>query len=417
MGALLILVLAGSAAWLATRDRTEDAAPGSPSALYRQARADLLRYDRKASVDRAIKSLESVLAQEPGNAAAFAALGEAYARRNSSSRDPQWIRMATESARKAVELNPELAAAHLAMGYALVEAGKTAEAATSFERALELDPRSWEALVGLGRVRFQEGKGEEAEQMFRKAAAAGPDKWLPHSELGTMLYRKARYEEAVKEWEKARDLTPDNVRVLRAMAAGYHMLDRYDDAASTLQKALEFDPAAQVWANLGTARFFQGQYLAAVTAMEKAVEMNPNSYLYWGNLGDAYRWAPGKKDKAPEAYTRAIQLVETAIKRTPKDPDPKSSLAVYLAKRGDGVRAKAQVEAIATLPGLDPGVFFKIGLASELAGDRGRALKLIETAVKAGYSMREVTREPELVNLRADARYHQMAARLATAVP
>ncbi len=416
--AALAIGLSGGAVWLAMRDQGEAPAPqDSPTALYQQARADLIRFDRKGNLERAIESLEKVLARQPANAGAFAALGEAYARRNASGRDPQWVRLALESARRAVELNPDLAAAHTSLGIALMEDGKQAEAAASLERALELDPRSWLACLSLGRARQQAGKSDEAERLFRKAADLDSSNWLPPAELGTFQYRKALYDEAIRSWEKAVALTPDNVRVLRSLAAAYHMLDRYEDAASTLQKALELDPSAPVWSNLGTARFFQGQYLAAATAMEKAVELNPNNYLYWGNLGDAYRWAPGKKDRAPEAFTRAIQLVQAAIRRTPGDAEPKASLAVYFAKRADPEKAKAQVEQLMALPKPGPGVLFKCGLAAELSGDRARALQLIESALAAGYSMREVAREPELVNLRADARYHQIAARMTPSRP
>jgi serine/threonine-protein kinase len=295
---------------------------------------------------------------------------------------------------------------------ALLESGKAGEAAKSLERALVLDPRSSTAMMWLGRVHQAEGRRAEAEAAMRKAGEMNPGDWRPPSELGSMLFRQARYAEAVELWQKAAEKTPDNARLLRNLAAGYHMLDRFDEAASTLQKALEYEPNAQVWANLGTARFFQGQYLSAVTAMEKAVELNPNSFLYWGNLGDAYRWAPGKKERAPETYRRALQLVETAIQRNPKDLEAKGSRAVYLAKSGEAAAARTLVASITQAPDLNPGVRFKCALASEIAGDRERALALLESAMKGGYSLREVTREPDLVNLRADARYHRFAARL-----
>ena len=53
------------------------------------------------------------------------------------------------------------------------------------------------------------------------------------------------------------------------------MIDRVDDAAAALQRALEIRPAATIYTNLGTLRFFQGQYQQAVTSFERAVEMNP----------------------------------------------------------------------------------------------------------------------------------------------
>jgi serine/threonine protein kinase len=43
----------------------------------------------------------------------------------------------------------------------------------------------------------------------------------------------------------------------------------------------------------------------AVTAFERAVELSANSHLYWANLGDGYRWAPGRRAEATAAYRRA----------------------------------------------------------------------------------------------------------------
>jgi serine/threonine-protein kinase len=41
--------------------------------------------------------------------------------------------------------------------------------------------------------------------------------------------------------------------------------------------------------------------------------LNANNYLVWANLGDAYRWAPGRRTKATEAYRHAIQLMDQQI--------------------------------------------------------------------------------------------------------
>ena len=38
--------------------------------------------------------------------------------------------------------------------------------------------------------------------------------------------------------------------------------------------------------------------------------LTPGKALYWRNLGDAYRWTPGLKDKYGEAYRRAVRLAE-----------------------------------------------------------------------------------------------------------
>ena len=385
--------------------------PTANSEIYRQARTDLVRYDRKASLDRAIRLLQELLSKEPENAAAHAALAEAYVRKNTYGRDAQWTRLALDAAGRAVELNGELATAHLAMGLAKIEEGKQAEAAKSFARVLELDPKNGAATLGLAKVRIAEGKKAEAEPLLKRAVELSPKDWLPWSELGIFQYREARYSEAVATWEKALAITPDNARILRSIAAGYHMLDRYEDAAATLQKALEVDPNGTTYANLGTARFFQGQYRAAVKAMEKAVELTPNNFLYWGNLGDAYRMVPEQKGKAGETYRRAIQLVTAVLKENPKDASARSSLAIYLGRTGDATGARREADSALSEPGATAAVKFKCGLAFEASGDRVRALEAIEAAIKSGYSMREILREPELVGLRDDSRFHRLAAR------
>ena len=58
------------------------------------------------------------------------------------------------------------------------------------------------------------------------------------------------------------------------------------------------------------------------------------------------------------------------------------------------------------------GSMFKAAVAAEVAGSRDRALSLIERAMRAGYSVREIRNEPELVTLRADARFRNLTYRL-----
>jgi serine/threonine-protein kinase len=207
-------------------------------------------------------------------------------------------------------------------------------------------------------------------------------------------------------------MAPDNVRVLTLLGSVYHMQDRYEDAASAFQRALEIEPSAQVYTNLGTARFFQGRYPDAVAAMQKAVQLNGgNGYMYWGNLGDAYRWAPGQRPKSLDAYRHAIEAAREEIKSTPNNSDVQASLAVYLAKSGDAKGAIRELWVLAKLPRLTANAQFQAAVAHEILGHRDVALKFLEAAVNLGYSSREVRNEPELVSLRADPRYRALLDR------
>ncbi len=46
----------------------------------------------------------------------------------------------------------------------------------------------------------------------------------------------------------------------------------------------------------------------------------------------------------------------------------------------------------------------------ELCGERDQALAALSEAIKAGYPLKEVKQEPELIALRTDARYQLMLA-------
>ncbi len=377
---------------------------------YRNALDLLERFDRPGNIEAAIRELDQTVAAEPGYAAAWAALAEAYRLRFHHSPDQQWLNQARESARKAVSLNPDLAVAHAALGSALADSGAAAQSLPELRQALDLDPLNWQAALGLARLSAAD-ETADARPLFRKAIQLGKGHWLPHSDFGTYLFRGADYQGALTEWNAALALAPDNANVLRSVGAADHMLDRDDEAASAFQRALEITPNAGTFANLGTIRYFQGRYLDAVPPMEKAVALLPTQYLYWGNLADAYRWAPGARSKAPAAYLRAIQLVRERIAESPTNSELRSSLAAYLAKSGksaDALRAVADIEA---LPRKTPGALFKCALAEEISGNREKALSFLDAALKAGYATREVENEPELTALRADLRYAALVAR------
>jgi serine/threonine-protein kinase len=386
-------------------------ADATPRDLYVKARALLDRFDREANPGLAIPLLERAVEKDHAFALGYATLTEAYHYRHQVAPDPQWLNLMAQSAQRAVSLNPELAAAHIAMGIALSDQkGKSAEAEASFRHALDLDPRSpapyrWMAVSPTT-------PAEKAADHLQHALALDANNWVLLQQLGLLRYRGGDYAQAAALWEKARASSPDNVRVLANLAAAYHMLDRYEDSASTLQRAIEIEPAPRLFANLGTLRFFQGRYDEAIGPLEKAVELAPNRYLYWANLADAYRWSPGHKAKAADAYARAIAMVRSDLAKKSDDAELQSQLALYLAKSGDTAAALAALQPLERTAPTQGAMLFRMGVAYEICGARDKALAALDQALKAGYAEKEVRGEPELVALRNDVRYHRMRASL-----
>src|SRR5205085_2314176 len=115
-----------------------------------------------------------------------------------------------------------------------------------------------------------------------------------------------RYPEASSVYQEALRLTPDNASVNANLGAAYHLAGREEDAAAAFQRSLEIRPQPQGFSNLGTLLYYLGRYQESSSAFEKAVALDGNTFTRWGNLADAYRWSPGMRSKAAEAYQRAI---------------------------------------------------------------------------------------------------------------
>jgi serine/threonine-protein kinase len=381
-----------------------------PIQLARRAAALMERYDRTRNVDQAIELFRSSVAQDQSNGLAYAGLAQAYLRKDSGTPDPQWKRLAAEHARRAVEINDDLAVAHLAQAVVAMREGDRPAALKSLSRARDLEPRNVEVLRALGDY-YRTEDPAKAEEMYRAALTAAPNDWRAHVSMGQWYYVGSKYQDAIKEWELARTLSPDNLLVLRNLGGAYHAVDRTDDAAAAFQRALEIEPSATIYNNLATMRFFQGRYADSAAAFEKATELNPTYYLYWGNLGDAYRWMAGQDQKAKEAFTTAIDLARKRLEPNPGDLALRCTLASYLAKRGDTGPALDQLRTIEAAPNRSPSDSYKAAVAYEILGRRDDALRNLERALKGGYSLTEITNEAEFIKLRTDARYHRLLAR------
>ena len=390
-----------------------DAADANVSApeLYRRATELLRLFYREGNVDKAIGELELALQRQSPYPLAEARLSFAYLAQNLRNRDPHWRSQALAYAESAVRGDSQLAFAHIAHGAALHASGQLDEAAEAYRRAFTLDPSSAELLWRMGELAVDRNDPTTAEQYYRRAVEAGPKEWEPRVRMGSFYYKQGRYEDALTAYETARALAPDYTRVYSSLAAAYHQLGRTDEAAAALQRSLEIAPDNTTYSNLGTLLYFQGRYPEALSAFERGVQLGANTYLRWGNLADAARMVAGGHQKAHESYTRAIQLAHEHLAANPGDADARSSLALYLMRDDRRKEALVELDRVLAQPNPIPAVLFKSALVAELAGDRPRALQLLGRTLAAGYQLREIVHEPDLVKLRTDPDYHRLVSK------
>ena len=108
------------------------------------------------------------------------------------------LKEAELSIRKALELNPNYAFAHLNLGGILKDLGNLKEAELSVRKAIELDPEYANAHYNLGNILRDFKKLSEAAISLKKAIKLKPNFFEAHRDLGICLYLLKDIDSAVK---------------------------------------------------------------------------------------------------------------------------------------------------------------------------------------------------------------------------
>lgn len=374
----------------------------------------LQRWDQAGNLGFAIASFNNAIRADPAYALAYAALGQAYWRQYNVGRDQQDMEHARDAALQALSRNESLDAPHVTLGAIAVAAGQIDEGIRQLRMALDRNPVNAEACRELANAFVASGKLADAEATYRRAIQYRPAFWLGYNDLGVFFNDHGRYGEAEEALLKAASLTPDNYVVFRNLGGVQMALGKWTEAEHSFRKAMELRPRGSVFSNLGSLYIFSGRYAEAVPVLRQAVAMSGserNSYLIWGNLGDAYRWATGHDAEAAAAYAKAIDLASAQLGVNPNDATLLSQIAVYCAKVGKRREAADRMaQALQSAP-KDSSVLFRSAIVHELGGARRQSLAALHAAIAAGYSENFVQREPELTALRSDPAYKRSRAK------
>ncbi len=132
--------------------------------------------------------------------------------------------------------------------------------------------------------------------------------------------------------------------------------------------------------------------------------------LLWGNLGDAYHWGPGLREKAPEAYRRAVALSRDQLKVNPRDGVVRAELAYYLVMSEQSREARKHLaEALEASP-TDTQVLYLASQVHEILGERAEALRLLRETIRGGYPRAEVRAHPLFASLAEDPDFRELVA-------
>ncbi len=103
-------------------------------------------------------------------------------------------------------------------------------------------------------------------------------------------------------------LSQQDIGQILTEALAHHKSNEFDKAVMLYQKILKIDVNhIDALHLLGTALYQLGRHTEAITFINKAIQLNPNVYYFYNNLGEVYR-AQEKFQEAINCYNRAILL-------------------------------------------------------------------------------------------------------------
>ncbi|MBI4467630.1 MAG: tetratricopeptide repeat protein, partial [Acidobacteria bacterium] len=174
----------------------------------------------------AAKSLEI----NPTLAEAHAALGFALLNHD-------WDWPAAERAlRRALELNPNYAEAHHWYSHYLMDTGRVRESLEESKRALEVDPLSMIISVHLGWHYISARQYDLAVEHLKKTVADDPSYYSAHFHLGRAYQFRGAFADAIAEQRKAAALSNNSTEALTALATALALGGQRDEAARILDQ-------------------------------------------------------------------------------------------------------------------------------------------------------------------------------------
>jgi serine/threonine-protein kinase len=366
-------------------------------------------YHKSEYVQSAIRILQSALEQDPEFAEAYAALGESLLLQyRYYEKETKHVEEALSACTRALELDSHLASGHVCLGNVFTGMGKYEEAVKEFRRALELEPANDEACRGLGSAYEDLGLYNEAEKIYKSAIELKPEYWAGYNDLGRLYVRQGRFSEAAEQYAQLTKLVPNHHIGYSNLGGVYLYEGRYSEAIPILEHSVALRDTEVAYSNLGTAYFYLRRFSKAADAYEKAIGLNERYWTLWGNLGDARYWDPTNRDRAGEAYRKALILGEQELQVNPRDARLLSCMAYYHAMLDEKEAAQKCMKLALAEDPQDPELFFNLAQTCCRLGDADQARDWLKKAMTAGLSNESIQNTPLFDHLRNSQEFQDM---------
>src|SRR5262245_16277300 len=273
-----------------------------PAAAALQAKLNQgMTLHRQGKLTDAERCYGEVLQRQPDHSGALHLLGVI-------ARQTRRTERAVELIKRAIELNPKVAAAHSNLGNALMDLKRSAEALASYDKAIVLNPDIAEAHSNRGNALMDLKHPTEALASYDRAIALKPEIAEAHSNRGNALKDLNRPTEALASYDRAIALKPDYAEAYNNRGNALKDLRRPTEALASYNRAIALKPDyAEAYSNRGAVLMDLRHSEGALASYDRAIALKPDVAEAHSNRGNGLRDLK-RPAEALASYDKAIAL-------------------------------------------------------------------------------------------------------------
>jgi tetratricopeptide (TPR) repeat protein len=306
------MVLGGCSGWF----RGDSAGGPAPTAAEKvdAAVADRWLVSAEQSLgsgdrDRAVRELSRAIEINPTLTTAHMAMGDIYrTERNYAAAEKAYAR--------AAEIEPGSFDAQYYHGLMLHLLNRANEAIGAYLRALDVKPEDFQANLNVATAYLQIGEPAQGVVYAERAVRLRPQDGSARFNLGAVYAALDRHADAVVEYQQAAermDLTP---KLLLNLGESLGRLARWVEMRNTLEQLIKSSPSPAAYERLGFALFRLEQYTRAKEAFASALKLDPDYFPALNGVGicelNDYIWSGntdlGAKDRALASLRRSLAI-------------------------------------------------------------------------------------------------------------
>ena len=244
----------------------------------------------RESENKAIQYFQEGIGKDPKDARLYAALAEAYDAVTTYYSSPAEVMpRAKEAALRAVELDPNLASAHVRLGYVrLFFDWDWPAAEAEYRRALEINPSLPEAQLGYANYLATLGHFDEAISRVQQAYLFDPLALESRNDALWIYYFSGRMPETVEQCQKTIELEPDAGLPHAMLALAHAQMGQRAETLRAAENAIRLANSPSVMTTTAAALARVGQRHEAKQLLSKALEQAKELYVCRFLVADAY---------------------------------------------------------------------------------------------------------------------------------